>query len=49
MVLQAARIRGATTLIAVDVAEPRLAMARQLGATAALDGRSPTWPPGCAS
>jgi L-iditol 2-dehydrogenase len=40
MVLQAARIRGATTLIAVDVAERPLAMARQLGATATLDGRS---------
>src|SRR5439155_26534797 len=39
MILQAARIRGATTLIAVDVAERPLAMARQLGATAALDGR----------
>src|SRR5439155_5398383 len=40
MILQAARIRGATTLIAVDVAERPLAMARQLGATATLDGRS---------
>src|SRR5439155_6793273 len=40
MVLQAARIRGATTLIAVDVAERPLAMARQLGATATLDGRA---------
>jgi L-iditol 2-dehydrogenase len=39
MILQAARIRGATTLIAVDVAERPLAMARELGATATLDGR----------
>lgn len=39
MILQAARIAGATSLIAVDVAERPLAMARQLGATAALDGR----------
>ena len=40
MVLQAARIAGATTLIAIDVAERPLAMAGQLGATAVLDGRS---------
>ncbi len=40
MILQAARIAGATTLIAVDVAERPLAMARRLGATAALDGRA---------
>src|ERR687888_549987 len=40
MILQAARIRGATTLIAVDVAERPLAMAARLGATATLDGRS---------
>ncbi len=40
MILQAARIAGATTLIAVDVAERPLAMARRLGATAALDGQA---------
>jgi L-iditol 2-dehydrogenase len=40
MILQAARIRGATTLIAVDVADRPLAMARALGATAALDARA---------
>jgi L-iditol 2-dehydrogenase len=40
MILQAARIAGATTLISVDVAERPLAMASQLGATAVLDGRT---------
>src|SRR5262245_55389003 len=40
MILQAARIRGATTLIAVDVAARPLAMAARLGATATLDGRA---------
>jgi L-iditol 2-dehydrogenase len=41
MILQAARIHGATTLIAVDV-EPRpLELAGRLGATATLDARAP--------
>jgi len=40
MILQAARIAGATALVSVDVAERPLAMARQMGATAALDGRA---------
>jgi L-iditol 2-dehydrogenase len=44
MILQAARIAGATTLISVDVAERPLAMARQLGATHVLDGRQGSVP-----
>jgi L-iditol 2-dehydrogenase len=39
MILQSARIRGATTLIAVDVAERPLELARQLGAHP-VNGRS---------
>ena len=39
MILQAARIRGATNLISVDIAERPLAMAKTLGATATLDAR----------
>jgi L-iditol 2-dehydrogenase len=39
MALQAARARGATTLIATDVSPMRLEMARKLGATHALDAR----------
>lgn len=41
MIAQAARIQGATEIIVVDIAERPLAIARQLGATATLDGRRP--------
>ena len=41
MVLQAARIHGATTLIAVDLEARPLELAKQLGATAAFDARQP--------
>ena len=39
--LQAARAAGATTLIAVDLEEFRLDLARQLGATHTINGRDP--------
>ena len=39
MILQAARIRGATNLISVDIAERPLAMATSLGATTTIDAR----------
>jgi L-iditol 2-dehydrogenase len=41
MILQAARIAGAATLISIDVAERPLALAARLGATATLDAREP--------
>ena len=38
--LLAAKIRGASTLIAVDIVDERLKMARELGATHVIDGRA---------
>ena len=40
LALQAARLAGATTLLALDVDEARLEVARRLGATVTLDPRS---------
>ncbi|HVC33349.1 MAG TPA: NAD(P)-dependent alcohol dehydrogenase [Chloroflexota bacterium] len=39
MILQAARVRGAGTIVSIDLAERPLDMARRLGATVALDPR----------
>ena len=38
--LLAAKVRGASTLIAVDIVDERLKMARELGATHVIDGRA---------
>ncbi|MGU7779221.1 NAD(P)-dependent alcohol dehydrogenase [Burkholderia sp. PU8-34] len=39
----AARLSGAATIIAVDIVPGRLALAREIGATHALDSREPGW------
>ena len=39
--LLAAKARGASTLIAIDIVDERLKMARELGATHVIDGRAP--------
>jgi len=38
--IQAARITGASTIVAIDVSEPKLALARAFGATATVDVRN---------